>query len=313
MTLLPSDGYVVNLGTSLVMGTVSLSLGAVGLIIQCAIGQKTCSRRIDRTQIRHKFWFGVALLCSLVSTIAHVLRTVFKMWSFPDSTTDAALPLIHSAIIVAMCYFWTMLLVVLVVRLSAMFKMAKCWSMAFVVIFLFLFASPIAMVMDFPSDSEYPDWIRILLGVLVLFFFAVFFIGALLAVVVLMRNLRKISKAHQVAMWKVDIGEKERASDEQNQHDRVRAVRYMLLFIIAIISNCFFVSLAMAVDIDSGLRAVPFAANYCLNLFALYLQFHFAEERYERLCGCIDRRLLGSVHKEMGGSDESFSGGGTAV
>merc|ERR1740123_1434654 len=95
--------------------------------------------------------------------------------------------------------------------------------------------------------------------------------------------------------------------DKNQQGYSDLAARYLLLFAVAICSDsaCYF--LAFGFSSHSGLRYFVMAVDYTVNISCVYLQFSFANNHYQRYCGCMDalfrrqisKRTRTIIHRQM--------------
>lgn len=80
------------------------------------------------------------------------------------------------------------------------------------------------------------------------------------------------------------------------------AARYLMLFLMAILSTILSAVIGYAFPLHSGFRLSIQIMDFGPNLLCIYLQFVFAKKHYKRCCGCCDRRchrLLKTKTKEV--------------
>jgi len=306
-----NDGYLgLDIdGTSPVIGILATSLMSLCLITQLAIGVTACRQMTGEKQkvhTRFKVLFGLCLFCACTAT------TILIVWSpmFWPIFWRPLLPAtrVHPGVLLlavhllANAYFFASLLTVLVLRLRVVFKefmrMAKCTYFGFLIILLYLYSWPIVVVavsitIDFDHATSYkediPKWVMVLFEILLSLFGVFFVTGSVLAVSFFVNNLRKLTISSLDTLTVPKSAEDVALSDQQ-QRTSALASRYMLLFAVAISTDIVMILLAFAVSAESGLKGVFFAADFCVNLLSVYLQFGFAEEHYLRCCGCLDKR-----------------------
>jgi len=303
-----ADGYLgLNIdGSSPIVAGISLSLMAVCLISQCVIAVYGYRHMVNKDQFHGQFkcLFMFCFACCSTMVIGVMIETVMVMVSYSNPIAETILRCVQ---VMGIFYFWSCLLTILVMRLhvtfgSSLFKMTKTTEYVFGCILVLLFVLPLVLPVlrviatDYndhtasSSSDDFPDWYLSVALTLFLVYFAMFFVGSVLAVYHFINNLRLLAKAQAISPKAPDIAGNEISLDENQQKLSDLAARYLLLFGVAIFSDIFFtVGLGLGFSISSRIRDVFGAADLTINFLCVYLQFAFAKEHYRRCCGCLDR------------------------
>lgn len=136
-------------------------------------------------------------------------------------------------------------------------------------------------------------------------FMLVWLVASFVAVRFFVTNIWKIAKLRIHSQRNL-----ESISLDSAQHQLLHvSARYILLYCLAtastILCNILFITLEFS---DLSLFSDIFnSIDYCFNVLCLYLQFSFATEHYQCLCGCLDKRCRSfvltkttrSIHKEL--------------
>ena len=116
-------------------------------------------------------------------------------------------------------------------------------------------------------------------------FFIFYLIGSASAVRLFVANLSELTRLQSGSQRKVSDSPKDIALNAKQQRTLHLSSRYILLFLVAILSTILAV---LSVQTWHNLLALFWSIDLCVNLWCLYLQFAFAANHYRKCCGCLD-------------------------
>lgn len=303
-----TDGYLhldIDASSPIVGGTV-ISVMAICVIVQCMIAVSASRQMANDEGIngKLKFLFLFSFGCSLIATSGMITQTTMVMTSIWD---PLAWTLVGGATLLSMLYFMNCLLTILVVRLQVTFgksayRMNQSTRYLFLGILGLLYFLPLLIPVFFLAATDFnenvysledvdsqPRWFQIAMVVLFVSFFCTFFIGSVLAVYHFVNNLRLIAKAQGKSQRVLDTSGRLSLNKMQQRFSDL-AARYLLLFGMAILSYIVLNNgIGYCFSLHSGIRYAFTAMDFTLNLLCVYLQFAFAQQNYQTLCGCLDR------------------------
>ena len=209
--------------------------------------------------------------------------------------------------------FYLTLLATLVLRLyfifrGSSFEMTRSTKRLFVAIFIVLIALLIliipARVLQFNGHGDVDKFGRMIFTASALLGLSVYVFGSALAVCFFARNLSKLAESMDVPQRESPAKAEDVSLDAKQQRLLDLSGKYMLLFLVVVLSTILSLSLLITVSTEMG--GLFFPLDYCVNLFCLYLSFGFANEQYLRLCRCLDSRCKAvvsnrskrSIHRE---------------
>ena len=263
----------------------------LALFIQLYIGALAYSKtsRSESIHDRHLVFlfflsFVCAVLCTGLLVTAHVIYISYD--SHPAyAVTITIVPIFYS-------FFCDIVLLTLVTRLYLTFR-ATALQMTANTVYLFSILFMLLVVLNILSvvgntfivyDEEDIGWLPyVTANVLGLF---VYVAGCALAVGLFVTNLSNIAKTQ--AETCVDLSPKQRTLLHLS-------AKYILLFFVASLSTGFTVFFSYIVSFE--FRGLFASVDMSVSFLCLYLQFGFAEENYQKWCGCLDSRSRMVVEK----------------
>lgn len=283
--------------SSTAMRIIELSGMAIAFTIQLSIGITFFKMRHSQNGRELTCIFVASYVSACAATTVYFVYNVLLLISVP-----------HQQI---MYYIWWMfddffsysLLATLILRLhitfrDSMFKMSKNRIVIFAFIFIVLFISSIvhvvsvAVVYDGYEGIGWSErWILSLSASFVSLLFYV--IGSILAVTYFIGNLSKLAKMQSNSERVVSADAESISLNARQIKLLTLAAKFIVLFLVAIISTIFAVILISAVSWK--MAGLFYSWDLCLNLVCLYLQFSFADEQYRKYCRRLDTRCRAMV------------------
>jgi len=281
-----------------IMNTVEISGVAIALTFQLCLGVLVFH------QIRHhstagqtlKFMFAVSWFSACSHATCNIAGNVLYFMSSPDQIYAIYAEYAFFSL------FMQVFLATLVLRLyvtfkSSMFKMGKQTICLFAVTFVILFILSMLvligwiLVFNFGRDdigwtiANYSDIAFVILYVIASFFAVRFFVI----------NLKKLAIMRVESQSKATASADAISFDEQQQKLLDLSAKYILLFVVAVLSSGFNYVFMYVVSLE--MAGLLVAIDFCINLFCLYLQFAFAGGHYKKCCFCLDARCSAVVSK----------------
>ena len=272
-----------------IMKVIDKTILSFALLIQLVIGFIT----IHKLKANRKI--NGSLNCLFVSSLC--FACTFTIGGLADGGDSLTAMIIECITVVAFGYFFQSLLWTFVIRLHITFKrsqyrMSSLMMTVFKVIILFeLFGWIIFCTFFVFMEDTVDPLISFSLGFSLLF---LYIIGSALAVYYFVRNMAKMAKARMTSP-KALPSKKDVKLDRQQENIARLAAKYSMLFAFGIFSTVLMNLLSYSVNIGSGLRAPILTLDLCINLFAVYLQFSFAEGHYNKCCRCCDEKCTNFV------------------
>ena len=143
----------------------------------------------------------------------------------------------------------------------------------------------------------------IVLSILFILLVLIFLMGSALSLIFFIQTLNKLVEARELAlagnvMRTNHLRRRDFKLDSQQQAFANLSAKYVMLFIIAVVTTIFTQITALSVNFSSGLRSTICALNLCIVLWCLYLQFTFAKDHYQKSCGCCDTRCTSAISRK---------------
>lgn len=250
----------------------------IALLIQCIIASLALHKMARHCKAVHRQYlqFFGSLSFALTTTICQLLRAIPVYDSLSDMYTNI--------IFVCNLLFHLSLLSTLVLRLHKTFskstyEMSKVVYWGFIAMFLVEIALIIAVML-----TGY-----VVIG---LAFYGLYIIGSILAVTFFVRSLSQLARCRAMTLRESVVTPDDIHLDSAQQKLVNLAAKYVLLFILAILSTISaLIIYIMVPDLVSAVAALDF----CVNLLCLHLQFHFATKQYHSLCGFLDKQCNKAV------------------
>ena len=293
---------------------VAIAWESLAVFLQITLAVVSYSRMHKNVNWRLKVIWNTTLFCACAATIAAIEMDASIISG--HHWTDQIPFFIFST---TWYWFFISLWSTLVLRLyhtfkDSMFRMSKCRIAMFIVIFILLISTSVtsitltAVIITNTVDNLF---VYVLIAAFnTLGFFIIFFIGAALAVTFFVCNLVKLAKSRQRPIREFQLTVKMESArcsdcdkeivvtlDEHQQDLSDLSARYILLFTIAAISTICFMVISFAALVHSDFFFSLLVADFCVNLFCLYLQFGFAQDHYQWSCHFCDRRCRRIVSK----------------
>ena len=214
--------------------------------------------------------------------------------------------------------FYLILLATLVLRLHITFKDSTFrmstrtsylfWSLS-IICSIAAIAGIVGAQLQY-SDSKQTVKIGIYLAIIwTLLYLPLYFIGSITAVWYFVGNLSKLAKLRATSQRDVTVKEDEISLDTTQQRMVNVSAKYILLFLVAILSTLITVIATPFFNQYPALAVITrmiWTFDFCLNFICLYLQFSFATKHYHTFCGCLDnicrkivsKRTKRAIHRE---------------
>ena len=136
-----------------------------------------------------------------------------------------------------------------------------------------------------PGMNLYEHLHRAILSLSFGLFFIFYLIGSASAVRLFVANLSELMRLQSGSQRKVSDSPKDIALNAKQQRTLHLSSRYILLFLVAILST---ILAFLSVQTWPNLLALFWSIDLCVNVWCLYLQFAFAADHYRKCCGCLD-------------------------
>ena len=219
--------------------------------------------------------------------------------------------------------FYLILLATLVLRLHITFK-ESAFGMTTRTIYLFsillivcIIAAIVAIIGMQLQCSNFEETVNIGLwmsGASGIVYWTLYFVGSTAAVWYFVGNLSKLTELRITSPRAVTLKADDVSLDSTQQRMVNVSAKYILLFLVAILSTLFtnignmtVYSMFLHQHLSLyGIVNMVWTLDLCLNFICLYLQFSFAAEHYRLFCGCLDnvcrnivsRRTKTAIHRE---------------
>lgn len=279
---------------------ISLAGVAVSLIIDFSMGALVCfkMRSHPNTGRTINYMFFVSLLLAIMGT-----TSMFMIYFITNDVLDRALVYTLS---ISSLSFMLSLMMTLVLRLHLTFKdSAYRMSSRTIQFFAFLCTAEVTLIILFcigiyiAYSGSGPILILMSLGGFVL----LFLIGSFLAVRFFVRNLVQITKCRAGSQHALQTAAGDISLDSGQQRVLDVSAKYILLYFLATFSTILSFALSFGTWFTTleDLRFVFAFLDYSFNILCLYLQFSFAADHYQCLCGCSDkmcRRIVSARTKK---------------
>ena len=284
-----------------VSNEISLVVKSLMLITQCTIGIIAVYKMLQRSQEQKvgsqiQTLFICSWLCASICTTIGIIRvgTYFIIWSSYDK-------IIQCFYTTAIGLFFMSLLATLAWRLhvtfnQSVYRMSPRIQYTFVISLILLLIGIIGISLSVFFYDTLLQWKRALIYSSSVWLI-LYFCSSGLAVYVFACNLSKLAKSRSPSIGSIGSHPKDIQLTKQQQDLSDLAARYIMLFLIAVVSTVLMQLLSYAVPL-SALRTAFYDVDLSINMLTIYLQFAFARNHYLRCCGCCDARFKRIITKQ---------------
>jgi len=283
---------------------VDLSALGLAVIFQLIIGLRAhCQLRHDsNTSPTLKFMFFLALFSASSNAMIYLTKNTMTLLFGDDFNEQHELYQFTVFFNVAFAFvFYLTLLATLILRLRIVFKGSvlemttttkRMFSVLFVILTAMVIPCFVSLSLFFSGHQTVGE--PLYFSSIPLFITTYLLISGL-SVHFFSRNLSKL--AESIAASRRDLSVKSKGTSLNAEQQRLLelSAKYFLLFFVVILSTV--LSVVLQNIVSFALVPLFISIDFCINLLCLYLQFGFADEQYQRLCGCLGTRCTAMVSK----------------
>ena len=290
-----------------IMRWTSISIGTTALLIQCAIGIMAFVkiRENGNSGMKLNVLFAFSVCCACLATLSWVMLH-FKVMEDNDARALVRL-IVFSIHFVTFGSFYFSLLATFILRLYLTFKDSVfrvspilVFILSAMLLTMFVALLVVVALLFFLNESE---WL-LACNTVGLPMLCLYLVCCVLSVYLFISDLYKMIKARERTLRASTVIQVDDIRlDNSQQKFSDLAAKFMMLFGIAMTSSIFIFSVTLivnqyTVDDFSDIRGCLGAIDLSVNLFAIYLQFAFAKDHYQRCCGCCDAKFRNFISKK---------------